>query len=50
MLKFHFSCVELLTTSPYMKRSVLKDTIVSDYTRAEFLNFSFYLNFIKSQI
>jgi hypothetical protein len=26
-----------------MKRSVLKDVIVSDYTRAEFLNFSFYL-------
>jgi hypothetical protein len=33
-----------------MKRSVLKDAIVSDYTRAEFLNFSFYLYFTKSQI
>ena len=30
-----------------MKRSVQKDAIVSDYTRAEFLNFSFYLIIFK---
>ena len=30
-----------------MKRGVLKDTFVSDYTRAKFLNFYFHLNVIK---
>ena len=33
-----------------MKRSVQKDTIISDYTRAEFLNFSFYRYFAKKPI
>ena len=33
-----------------MKRSVYNDANFSDYARAEFLNFSFYLYFTKSQI
>jgi len=34
----------------YMKRSVQKDTELSDYTQAEFLNFLFYFILSKSQI
>ncbi|AGC77941.1 hypothetical protein LX97_03385 [Nonlabens dokdonensis] len=33
-----------------MKRRVEKDAIVSDYTQAEFFNFSYYLFFLISQI
>ena len=32
-----------------MKRSVLKDVVVSDYTRAEFLNFSFFFILLKAK-
>ena len=33
-----------------MKRSVQKDAIVSDYTRAEFFNFLFILIFQKAKL
>ena len=36
-------------TSPYMKRSVLKDAFVSDYTRAEFLSFVFIFFILKAK-
>jgi len=34
-------------TAPYMKRSVLKNTIFSNYTKAEFLIFMFTFYFYK---
>jgi len=42
--------VSLLTTSLYMARSVQIKQLVSDEARAEFLNFSYFLFLLISQI
>jgi hypothetical protein len=48
IIYFHF--VLWCTTSLYMARSVQIKQLVSDEARAEFLNFSYYLLLLISQI
>ena len=43
-LKKNITWIQCLLTSPYMKRSVQQDAIVSDYTRAKFKNLAFFID------